>query len=119
MRTNRTEERLKNRVEDTVVFSLCQAKPQEVIDRELNDFKTLDHENQISEEQKSELARLERIQKLSKYYGEAVNLADKVSKWSRNENSGMRNCFVCWEDWYHGQQTEVHMKQTPLDCTWY
>ena len=92
------EERLKeNEVEDTIVFfGSARPKPQEVIDRELNDFReTLDHENQISEEQKSELGRLERIQKLSKYYGEAVNLANKVSKWSRNENSGMRNCFVC------------------------
>ena len=92
------EERLKeNEVKDTIVFfGSARPKPQEVIDRELNDFReTLDHENQISEEQKSELGRLERIQKLSKYYGEAVNLANKVSKWSRNENSGMRNCFVC------------------------
>ncbi len=92
------EERLKeNEVQDTIVFfGSARPQPQEVINRKLKDFReTLDTENPIPDEHKSELARLERIHKLSKYYGEAVNLANKVSKWSRTENSGLRNCFVC------------------------
>ena len=92
------EERLReNEVEDTIVFfGSARPKPQEVIDQELNEFKKrLNPENEITGQQKSELSRLQRIQKLSKYYEEAVGLANKVSKWSRSENSSMRNCFVC------------------------
>lgn len=92
------EERLEaNEVKDTIVFfGSARPKPQEVIDRELKEFKEgLNPANAIDEQEKSQLLRLERIQKLSKYYDEAVNLANKVSNWSRSKDSGMRNCLVC------------------------
>ena len=92
------EERLKaNEVKNTIVFfGSARPKPQDVIDNELKKFKDkLNPANTISKQEQSQLSRLERIQKLSKYYDEAVKLANKVSCWSRNEDSGMRNCFVC------------------------
>ena len=92
------EERLKaNEVKNTIVFfGSARPKPQDVIDSELKEFKDkLNPANTISKQEQSQLSRLERIQKLSKYYDEAVKLANKVSCWSRNEDSGMRNCFVC------------------------
>ena len=79
------EERLEaNEVKDTIVFfGSARPKPQEVIDRELKEFKKgLNPANAIDEQEKNQLLRLERIQKLSKYYDEAVNLANKVSNWS-------------------------------------
>ena len=92
------EERLKaNEVKNTIVFfGSARPKPRDVIDSELKEFKDkLNPANNITKQEQSQLSRFERIQKLSRYYDEAVKLANKVSCWSRNEDSGMRNCFVC------------------------
>jgi len=92
------EERLKeNNIENTIVFfGSARPKPQEVADRELSDFESrLVPGETVSVEENDQHWRLKRIQKLSKYYGEAVKLASKVSTWSRESNAGTRNCFVC------------------------
>ncbi|HAD21987.1 MAG: lysine decarboxylase [Opitutae bacterium] len=92
------EERLEeNNIENTIVF-FGSARPKEVemANRELSEFekkyKSTDH---LKSDLQLEHARLRRIQKLSKYYDDAVQLANKVSTWSRSQSSEMRNCFVC------------------------
>lgn len=92
------EERLEeNNIENTIVF-FGSARPKEtgVANRELSEFEnkyeSIDH---LKSDLQLEHARLKRIQKLSKYYDDAVQLANKVSTWSRSQATEIRNCFVC------------------------
>jgi len=92
------EERLEeNNIENTIVF-FGSARPKEtgVANRELSEFEnkyeSIDH---LKSDLQLEHARLKRIQKLSKYYDDAVQLANKVSTWSRSQATKIRNCFVC------------------------
>jgi len=92
------EERLEaNQVKNTIVFfGSARPKSQDVASRELKDFEeSLNSSPQMTDEKKLESTRLRRIKKLSKYYDDAVRLANKVSSWSRKTNSGMRNCLIC------------------------
>ena len=92
------EERLKeNNIENTIVFfGSARPKPQEVADKELSDFENkLNFSESLSIKETETHFRLTKIQKLSKFYGEAVRLANKISTWSRNSDSSMRNCFIC------------------------
>ncbi len=92
------EERLKeNNIENTIVFfGSARPKPQEVADQELSDFESkLNFLESLSIKETETHFRLTKIQKLSKFYGEAVRLANKISTWSRSSDSSMRNCFIC------------------------
>ena len=63
---------------------------------ELSEFeKKYKSTDNLTSDLQPEHARLKRIQKLSKYYDDAVKLANKVSTWSRSQAPVMRNCFVC------------------------
>jgi uncharacterized protein (TIGR00730 family) len=92
------EERLEeNNIENTIVFfGSARPKEAEMANRELSEFekkyKSTDH---LKPDLQLEHARLKRIQKLSKYYDDAVQLANEASTWSRSQSSEMRNCFVC------------------------
>jgi uncharacterized protein (TIGR00730 family) len=92
------EERLEeNNIENTIVFfGSARPKEAEMANRELSEFekkyKSNDH---LKPDLQLEHARLKRIQKLSKYYDDAVQLANEASTWSRSQSSEMRNCFVC------------------------
>lgn len=92
------EERLEeNNIENTIVFfGSARPKEAEMANRELSEFeKKYKSTDQLKSDLQLEHARLKRIQKLSKYYDDAVQLANKVSTWSRSQYSEMRNCFVC------------------------
>ena len=92
------DERLNQQnVKNTIVFfGSARPKPEDIATHELREFeKEFVNTPVVSTEQKALHKRLQRIKRLSKYYGEAVKLANKVSTWSRETNAGTRNCFVC------------------------
>ena len=92
------DERLdEQNVENTIVFfGSARPKPYETAEGEHDDFeKKLSSSTELSGTEEQNLNRLRRIKKLSKYYDEAVNLANKVSKWSRSIETNLRNCFIC------------------------
>lgn len=92
------DERLNQQnVKNTIVFfGSARPKPEDIATHELREFeKEFVNTPVVSTEQKALHKRLQRIKRLSKYYGEAVKLANKVSLWSKETDSGMRSCFVC------------------------
>ena len=92
------EERLKeNNVQNTIVFfGSARPKPLNIANAELEDFHNkFPAIEKYSEEQVQQLSKLNRIKKLSKYYEEAVKLANRISIWSKDTKSRLRNCFVC------------------------
>lgn len=92
------EERLEeNNIENTIVFfGSARPKETEMANLELSEFeKQYKPTDSLTSDLQLEHARLKRIQKLSKYYDDAVKLANKVSTWSRSQAPVMRNCFVC------------------------
>jgi uncharacterized protein (TIGR00730 family) len=92
------DERLEEQnVENTIVFfGSARPKPLDVADQELKDFEASSRlKTELSDKDKQHLSRLRRIKRLSKYYNDAVILANKVSRWTRETVSPIRNCFIC------------------------
>ena len=92
------EERLdENNIENTIVFfGSARPKEAEIANQELSEFeKRYKSTDYLKSDLQLEYVRLKRIQKLSKYYDDAVQLANKVSTWSRSQPAEIRNCFVC------------------------
>ncbi len=76
------------KIENTIVFfGSARSKPQKEAQSELNEFiQNLPDEENISEEQKEELAKKKSLVLLSKYYDEAVLLSAKLTEWVDREN---------------------------------
>lgn len=92
------EERLEeNNIKNTIVFfGSARPKPSAVAKAELENFlNEFPINEKHSEKQVRQLSKLKRIKKLSKYYDEAVKLANKISIWSKETNSKLRNSFIC------------------------
>jgi uncharacterized protein (TIGR00730 family) len=86
----------KHGVENTIVFfGSARPKPSEVAATELKDFSTkLPSEPERTENDLAQLARLQSIARLSKYYDQAVQLSAKLTRWSEG-NPDNQKYFIC------------------------
>jgi uncharacterized protein (TIGR00730 family) len=83
-------------VENTVVFfGSARPKPSAVADAQLNEFSAqLPSESERTDEDIAQLAKLQSIARLSKYYDQAVQLSAKLTEWSE-KNPDNQKYFVC------------------------
>ena len=86
----------KNGVENTIVFfGSARPKPSAVADAQLNEFSTkLPSESERTPEDIAQLAKLQSIARLSKYYDQAVQLSAKLTEWSE-KNPDNQKYFIC------------------------
>ena len=83
-------------VENTVVFfGSARPKPSAVADAQLNEFSAqLPSESERTDEDIAQLAKLQSIARLSKYYDQAVQLSAKLTEWSE-KNPDNQKYFIC------------------------
>ena len=83
-------------VENTIVFfGSARPKPSAVADAQLNEFsETLPREPERTPEEIAQLAKLQSIARLSKYYDQAVQLSAKLTDWSE-KNPHNQKYFIC------------------------
>jgi uncharacterized protein (TIGR00730 family) len=83
-------------VENTVVFfGSARPKPSVVADAQLNEFSAqLPSESERTDEDIAQLAKLQSIARLSKYYDQAVQLSAKLTEWSEKKPDNQKY-FVC------------------------
>jgi uncharacterized protein (TIGR00730 family) len=86
----------KHGVENTIVFfGSARPKPSEVAQSELSEFSAkLPSESERTEEEIAQLAKLQSIARLSKYYDQAVQLSAKLTEWSE-KNPDNQKYFIC------------------------
>ena len=109
------EERLEaNKVKNTIVFfGSARPKSQDVANRELKDFEeSLNSSPQMTDEKKLESTRLRRIKKLSKYYDDAVRLANQAAGPEKQIQACVTVSFALEEDQVSWRrQTEEPVKR--------
>jgi len=83
-------------VENTIVFfGSARPKHSAVADAQLNEFSTqLPSESERTDEDIAQLAKLQSIARLSKYYDQAVQLSAKLTEWSEKKPDNQKY-FVC------------------------
>jgi uncharacterized protein (TIGR00730 family) len=83
-------------VENTIVFfGSARPKPSSVADAQLNEFsEKLPSEPERTPEEIAQLAKLQSIARLSKYYDQAVQLSAKLTEWSE-KNPHNQKYFIC------------------------
>mgnify|MGYP000016015812 FL=1 len=84
-------------IENTIVFfGSARSKSMVQAEEELNKFKEeLTGKSDVTEDERSELARRENILRLSKYYDEAVALSEKLTLWSNQQTNPEDKYYVC------------------------
>lgn len=89
------QSRFKNlNIVDTIVFfGSARLKSKSEARRELREFKKVNDE--ISRGYELQLRKLETSVKMSKYYEDAVELAEKLTKWSMNLPTDQKRFIVC------------------------
>jgi uncharacterized protein (TIGR00730 family) len=85
------------KVEDTIVFfGSARAVPLEQSQKRLDLLKKqLASERQPGESLKAEILHAERQVRMSRYYEDAVVLAQRVTEWSRTLKNGLKRLMVC------------------------
>ena len=86
----------KQGVENTIVFfGSARPKPSEVAESELKIFSDqLPSQSECTAEEIAQLAKLQSIARLSKYYDQAVQLSARLTEWSE-KNPSNQKYFIC------------------------